>query len=62
MLRLLTFGSVALLVAAPASAAVQPFPPGFRTQMIDTNGTKYYVRVGGTGCFVREMTISVPHD
>src|ERR1700693_5767667 len=49
MLRLLTFGSVALLVAAPASAAVQPFPPGFRTQMIDTNGTKYYVRVGGTG-------------
>src|SRR5262245_52818009 len=39
----------ALLAAPPASAAVQPFPPGFRTQMIDTNGTKVHVRVGGKG-------------
>ena len=23
---------------------------------------KYHVRVGGTGCFVREMLIDVPHD
>ena len=49
MLRLLTFALAVLLVAAPASAKVQPFPSSFRTQMIDTNGTKYYVRVGGTG-------------
>src|SRR5215471_1487776 len=48
MLRLLMFASAVLLVG-PASAAVQPFPAGFRTQMIDTNGTKYFVRVGGTG-------------
>jgi len=38
-----------LLAAAPTFAAVQPFPPAFRTQMVDTNGTKLYVRAGGTG-------------
>ncbi len=37
-------GLLALLLAA-----VQPFPRDFRTQMIDTNGTKLFVRVGGTG-------------
>jgi len=36
-------------LALPAFAAVQPFPPGFRTQMIESNGTTLYVRVGGTG-------------
>src|SRR3954469_1097480 len=45
----LTFAVAALLAAAPSPAAVQPFPPGFRTQVIDTNGTKYHVRVGGSG-------------
>ena len=40
---------LALLAAWPARAAVRPFPAGFRTQMIDTNGTKLHVRVGGTG-------------
>ncbi len=49
MLRFLMFASAGLLTAAPAFAVVQPFPAGFRTRMIDTNGTKYYVRVGGTG-------------
>jgi pimeloyl-ACP methyl ester carboxylesterase len=49
MLRLSTFILAAVLAAAPAGAAVQPFPAGFHTQMVDTNGTKYYVRVGGTG-------------
>ena len=49
MLRRLMLASAVLLVALQASAAVQPFPAGFRTQMIDTNGTKYFVRVGGTG-------------
>ena len=45
MLRLFAL----LLAAAPVFAAVQPFPPAFRTQMIDTNGTKLHVRAGGTG-------------
>ena len=49
MLRPSTFVLSALAMAAPASAAVQPFPKDFRTQMIDTNGTKIYVRAGGTG-------------
>ena len=45
MLRLFAL----LLATAPVFAAVQPFPPAFQTQMIDTNGTKLYVRAGGTG-------------
>ena len=49
MLRRLMLASAVLLVGVPASAVVQPFPAGFRTQMIDTNGTKYFVRVVGTG-------------
>ncbi len=44
-----TFVVAALVAALPASAAVQAFPSGFRTEMIDTNGTKLYVRAGGTG-------------
>ncbi len=39
----------ALLGAASAHAAVQPYPAAFKTQMIATNGTKIYVRVGGHG-------------
>jgi len=49
MLRSLTLVLAALAMAAPVSAAVQPFPKEFRTQMIETNGTKIYVRAGGTG-------------
>jgi pimeloyl-ACP methyl ester carboxylesterase len=33
--------------AAPAAAQVQPFPPGFRTQDIATNGATIHVRIGG---------------
>ena len=33
----------------PAQAGVPPYPPGFKTQMIATNGTRIYVRVGGKG-------------
>jgi hypothetical protein len=29
--------------------AVEPFPAGFHTQMIATNGTRLFVRVGGHG-------------
>jgi pimeloyl-ACP methyl ester carboxylesterase len=36
-------------VAAMILAAVQPFPSGFHNQTVDTNGTKIYVRIGGTG-------------
>ena len=41
--------AAALLAATGAAAAVQPFPPAFRTQMVDANGTKIYVRSGGKG-------------
>ena len=38
----------ALLIAAPAFA-LEPFPSGFQTQEINTNGTTLHVRVGGKG-------------
>jgi pimeloyl-ACP methyl ester carboxylesterase len=37
------------ILSTPALAAVIPFPPSFRTQMVPTNGTRLYVRVGGQG-------------
>jgi len=39
----------AILVSFPAAAQVQPFPAGFRTQEIATNGATLHVRVGGKG-------------
>ena len=33
----------------PAATDLQPFPAGFRTEDIRTNGTTLYVRVGGQG-------------
>jgi pimeloyl-ACP methyl ester carboxylesterase len=39
---------VAFLIVTPAFA-VEPFPSGFRTQEIKTNGTTLHVRVGGQG-------------
>jgi pimeloyl-ACP methyl ester carboxylesterase len=41
--------SIAGLGGQAASAQVRPFPAGFHTQRIATNGTTLYVRVGGTG-------------
>ena len=35
--------------AFPTLAKVQPFPAGFRTQDIATNGATIHVRVGGQG-------------
>src|SRR5690348_9592362 len=32
-----------------ASAQAEPFPAGFRTQRIATNGTSLYTRIGGKG-------------
>jgi pimeloyl-ACP methyl ester carboxylesterase len=40
--------SIAGLGHQAASAQVRPFPAGFHTQRIPTNGTTLYVRVGGT--------------
>ncbi len=37
------------LLAASASAAVQPYPASFKTRMIATNGARIFVRVGGHG-------------
>src|SRR5215475_12868365 len=39
----------ALALVLPTSAAVRPFPPGFRTQEIKTDGATIHVRVGGQG-------------
>ncbi len=33
----------------PAKAKMQPFPAGFRTQDVPSNGTTLYVRIGGQG-------------
>jgi len=49
MRRHFLFAPVLLVAATSASAAVVPFPAGFRTQTVETNGTKVYVRVGGKG-------------
>jgi len=48
MLRFFAIVTAAFLVAASANA-VTPFPPGFHSQEIKTNGTVLYVRVGGSG-------------
>lgn len=37
------------LLAAPALAQVHPFPAGFQTREIPTNGITLHVRTGGTG-------------
>lgn len=35
--------------ASPAAAQIAPFPKGFRTEKVQTNGTTLHVRIGGTG-------------
>ena len=35
--------------ATPALAAIEPYPATFHTEMVPTNGTRLYVRVGGKG-------------
>jgi len=49
MLRALTAIFIMLLAAVPALAEVPPYPPGFRTSEIATNGATIHVRVGGRG-------------
>src|ERR1700723_4430397 len=40
---------VGILLPAPLVAEITPFPASFHTQMVPTNGTSLYVRVGGKG-------------
>src|SRR6267154_224443 len=41
--------AVATALTTPAIARIESFPAGFRTQMVQTNGTRLHVRVGGKG-------------
>jgi pimeloyl-ACP methyl ester carboxylesterase len=47
--RIVLAAIAALALALSASAAVRPFPPGFHTQDIKTDGVTIHVRVGGKG-------------
>jgi pimeloyl-ACP methyl ester carboxylesterase len=38
-----------ILLSAPLAAEITSFPASFHTQMVPTNGTSLYVRVGGKG-------------
>jgi len=40
---------VAVVLATPALAAIEAFPKVFQTQIVQTNGTSLFVRVGGHG-------------
>jgi len=49
MLRVAIGAVLTLLLSLPAAAAVQPFPTGFQTKEIPTNGTTLHVRLVGKG-------------
>ena len=49
MQRLLAAATIAAMVVTPAMARIVPYPASFHTQMVRTNGTSLYVRVGGKG-------------
>lgn len=49
MFRLIAAAAAAAILATPGAARVLPFPASFHTQMVQTNGTNLYVRVGGHG-------------
>jgi pimeloyl-ACP methyl ester carboxylesterase len=49
MLKFATAAFIAVVLATPAVAGVTAFPAVFRTQMVPTNGTELFVRVGGQG-------------
>jgi pimeloyl-ACP methyl ester carboxylesterase len=49
MIRIVALAVLMTALTAPAVARVVPYPAGFRTQMVETNGTSLYVRVGGMG-------------
>jgi pimeloyl-ACP methyl ester carboxylesterase len=49
MYRYLLGTVAATLLATSLAARVQPYPADFHTRMVETNGTRLYVRVGGHG-------------
>src|SRR5712692_8309185 len=49
MFRFVATILVAILLSAPLVAGITPFPASFHTQVVPTNGTSLYVRVGGKG-------------
>jgi hypothetical protein len=49
MHRYLASGLLAILAATAVVAAVTPYPANFHGQLMATNGTSLYVRVGGHG-------------
>src|SRR5437588_2135334 len=49
MFRYLVTILVVILLSSPLVAGIAPFPASFHTQMLPTNGTSLYVRVGGKG-------------
>lgn len=49
MYRMVVAALGLLLSALPVSAKIVPFPHGFKTRTIETNGTSLHVRVGGQG-------------
>src|SRR5271167_4713451 len=49
MSRFIAIAALAAALVAPAHARVTPLPASFHTQMIPTNGTTLFVRVGGQG-------------
>src|ERR1700756_4498251 len=49
MVRYLMAALVASTLSATSVARITPFPATFHTQMVETNGTNLYVRIGGEG-------------
>jgi pimeloyl-ACP methyl ester carboxylesterase len=49
MLRYFVAAAAAIVLATLAQARIEPYPASFHTQMVQTNGTSLYVRVGGRG-------------
>src|SRR6266481_1505128 len=49
MFRYLVAALIAAVVTIPTQARITPFPASFNTQVVQTNGTSLYVRVGGKG-------------
>jgi len=49
MFRYLVAPLITAVVAIPTQARITPFPASFNTQVVQTNGTSLYVRVGGKG-------------
>src|SRR6266478_883253 len=49
MVRYLMAALVASALSATSVARITPFPKTFHTQMVQTNGTSLYVRIGGKG-------------